>query len=599
MSKKSWDDITAQVKEEADIVQIVGEQVDLRRTGSRYQGLCPFHQEKTPSFFVYGDKQYYKCFGCEETGDVFSFVMKSQGLEFVDALRYLAQRHNIELPERRQTEVEVKRRKKRELLYTVNRKAAKLFHTYLLEAKQARGAREYLKERGVTEELIRQFTIGYAPSVDSAGWNFLGATFRGEEKKAALDAGLLVAKDSGGTYDRFRDRVVFPIYSIGGQVCAFGGRILGEGQPKYLNSPESDIFTKSRSLLGLYQLKEHIRRQDRVILVEGNFDLISLVAHGFNNVVAPLGTALTREQLRLLKRFTENVTLLFDGDEAGRKAAFRAVPSFLAEKMSGLIAVLPSGHDPDTFVRKQGVVALENLFQRAEELPEFVFKNWVEQYGMGLNGKRRIVEELKLLVESTASPLQRSVFLSHFAEKLGMEAAILERHLNTAKPHKYPADKADRSTGAAAPTVRPLSAQQRQLVEFMILHPHLFEHLVEQEIELCLAGGIGETLYRALKQMVDEDPAIDPEDLLTALPEGEARHLVLSVLQRGALAVPVSESGNDQDLEDIIDFLKREKIQRQSQKLMKRILEAQQENNDALLMELSAEKVRLDQLLHN
>ena len=295
----------------------------------------------------------------------------------------------------------------------------------------------YLLKRGVGADLQASFRIGYAPSVEVEGWNFLGGRLSGADQKNAILAGLLVEKENGGSYDRFRDRILFPIMDISGRVCGFGGRIIGEGQPKYLNSPESEVFSKSRLLLGLYQQKEAIRRQNEVVLVEGNFDLISLVGHGCAHVAAPLGTALTREQLRLVKRFADKVTLLFDGDAAGMKAAERAVPLFLAEQISGRVAFLPEGHDPDTFVREKGLAELNRLLAQAVSLPEFALDRMIQEHGLTLDGKSRIVEALRPLVAAAASPLQRSVFVSHFAEKLGMAPGQLDTHLG-ASPLRLP-----------------------------------------------------------------------------------------------------------------------------------------------------------------
>ncbi|NOR26455.1 MAG: DNA primase, partial [Desulforhopalus sp.] len=472
------DDITARIKEEADIVQIIGECVELKRSGTRFLGLCPFHGEKTPSFSVHSGQQFFHCFGCGESGDVFSFMMKYHGLDFPEAVKTLANRYHIVLPERRRSKEEELRARSRELLFAVNEKAATMYSQYLRESDGAKAATVYLRRRGVTEDILSRFRIGYAPAVEVEGWNYLGGKFSGTELKTAIEAGLLVEKEKGGTYDRFRDRIVFPISDISGRVCGFGGRIVGDGQPKYLNSPESLVFNKSRLLLGLYQQKEDIRRQNEAVMVEGNFDLISLVASGCKNVVAPLGTALTREQLRLIKRFAERVTLLFDGDVAGAKAAVRGVPFFLAEQVAGRVAILPDGHDPDTFIREKGLAELNKLLEQAESLPEFVLNRLIQEYGLTLDGKRRIVEELQPLVKAAVSPLQRSVFVSHFAEKLGMPTEQLNGHLDPPllnrgpSPSSVPAARKDREE-----RIVPLSMPQRQLVEFMILQPKFFSGL--------------------------------------------------------------------------------------------------------------------------
>lgn len=596
-SNDTWEDITARIKEQADIVQIIGEHVDLKRSGVRFLGLCPFHGEKTPSFSVHGGQQFFHCFGCGESGDVFSFVMKQQGLDFPEAMRLLAEKYHIALPQRRRSKEDEERLKKREQLFKINEMAAGYFSKYLKESGGAAAAREYLAKRGVSHEIQDKFCIGYAPDVDTAGWNFLGSKFKGAEHKAAVEVGLLVAKETGGSYDRFRDRVVFPIYNISGQICGFGGRIVGEGQPKYLNSPESAVFNKSHCLLGLYQQKEQVRKLNRAIFVEGNFDLISLVANGCENVVAPLGTALTREQLRLVKRFTEEVTLLFDGDDAGGKAAARSVPFFLAEQITGKVSVLPPGHDPDTFVRQEGLPALNTLLDEAENLPEFVLGRWVQQYGLGLDGKRRIVEELKPLLAAAVSPLQRAVFLSHFAEKLGMQVGDLERHLEQ-KIIKAPPVEPRMTRQKQYAGIETLSIQQKQLVEFMILNPVSYSVLAENKIRDCLEGSIGEILFLELGKIVDQNAEAEPEELLTVLPEGAERRFVSKLLLTAGEDTDVEEGQSELELSVFVDFLKTDQVKKANALIMQQLQQAQMDNNPQLVQELMMEKVRLAQKLH-
>lgn len=596
-SNDTWDDITARIKEQADIVQIIGEHVDLKRSGVRFLGLCPFHGEKTPSFSVHGGQQFFHCFGCGESGDVFSFVMKQQGLDFMEALRLLAERYHIQLPQRRRSKEDEERQKKKDQLFKVNEMAAVLFNNYLKESGGASTARKYLAKRGVSYAVQEKFCIGYAPDVDTAGWNFLGSKFKGAEQKAAVEVGLLVVRETGGTYDRFRDRIVFPIYNISGQVCGFGGRIVGEGQPKYLNSPESAVFNKSRSLLGLYQQKEQIRKLNRAIFVEGNFDLISLVANGCENVVAPLGTALTREQLRLVKRFTEEVTLFFDGDEAGGTAAARSVPLFLAEQITGKVAVLPAGHDPDTYVREKGLAALNQLLDTAENLPEFVLGRWVQQYGLGLDGKRRIVEELKPLLAAAVSPLQRAVFLSHFAKELDMQVGDLEQHLEQ-KIVQEVLVKPRHARQKQYAGVETLTIQQKQLVEFMILNPGTYYVLEENRIRDCLEGSIGEILFLELGKVIGQDSSAEPEELLTALPEGAERRFVSTLLLAAAEKNDTDEAQSEQELAGFIDFLRKDQVKRENALIMQQIQEAQEENNLQRVQELLMEKFRLGQKLH-
>jgi len=598
ISAESREEITARIKEEADIVQIIGECVELKRSGTRYLGLCPFHGEKTPSFSVHSGQQFFHCFGCGESGDVFSFMMKYHNLDFPAAVKSLADRYHIELPQPRRSQEEEFRAKKREKLFAVSEKAAEIYHRYLRESAGAKDARKYLQKRGVSGDILTRFRIGYAPATEIEGWNYLGAQFSGAGVKTAVEAGLLVEKEKGGTYDRFRDRIVFPIADLSGRVCGFGGRIVGEGQPKYLNSPESPIFNKSRLLLGLYQQKEDIRRKNEAVLVEGNFDLISLVAGGCTNAVAPLGTALTREQLRLIKRFAERVTLLFDGDIAGVKAAVRGVPFFLAEQVVGRVALLPDGHDPDTYIRQKGLAALQKLLVQAESLPEFVLEQLIEEHGLTLDGKSRIVEELQPLVKAAVSPLQRSVFIAHFAEKLGISKEQLDGQL--ASPAKNPVVfqaspvKKDREE----PSV-PLSLPQRQLVEFMVLHPKFFAELAEAGIRECLAGGVGEVLFLQLQGLLAQRPEAEPEELLTILPEGIERRLVAGLLQRATTSVPGNNSNTSrEEFSDLLSYLARYRLKKSSEELMERMQRAQQDGDLGLLQQLMMQKVEITRKLH-
>jgi DNA primase len=596
---ESREDIAAVIKERADIVQIVGECIELKRSGVRFLGRCPFHGEKTPSFSVHSGQQFYHCFGCGESGDVFSFMMKYHNIDFPTALKELAKRYQIELPERRQSKEKEQWVQRSELLFAVNDKCATIFSCYLQDAPGARAAREYLNKRGVSSQLLTRFRIGYAPAVEEAGWNFLGSQLGKEEMKTAVEAGLLVEKDQGGSYDRFRDRILFPISDISGQICGFGGRIVGEGQPKYLNSPESLVFNKGKLLLGLFQQKEFIRRQNQAVLVEGNFDLISLVAHGCNNVAAPLGTALTREQLRLLKRFAEKVTLLFDGDEAGKKAAVRAVPLFLAEQIPGRVAFLPTGHDPDTFVREKGLVELNVLLDQAVALPEFALDQMINRHGLTFDGKRRILEELKPLAAAAVSPLQRSLFVAHFAEKLGLAASQLDVSLDRAPEllakSQPPPTKKNRSEPAM-----PLSIAHRQLIEFMILHPQFFFQLAEGGLRNCFVGGIGEMLFLELQSLLIANPQAEPEELLTVLPEGVERNLVANLLLRAPVhSSEGDEKGSSDELAEFLRYLHQFQLKEQSVDVMQRIQMAEKAGDQRLLQELLLEKIKITSKLHN
>ncbi len=598
--QESREEIVARVKERADIVQIIGETVDLKKSGARFLGLCPFHGESTPSFSVHAGQQFFHCFGCGESGDVFSYMMKYHNLDFPTALKELAARYSILLPEKQRSPEQEKQERFRKQMYTVSQKAAEIYRQYLNTSSHAAAGRAYLEKRGIPTQIQDRFGLGYAPAVESAGWGFLAGQLHENEQAAAMEAGLLVKNERGGLYDRFRDRVLFPIYEISGRVCGFGGRIIGEGQPKYLNSSESRIYNKSKLLLGLYQQKDAIRLKNQAIIVEGNFDLISLVCHGCENVVAPLGTALTRDQLRLLKRFADEVVLLFDGDDAGVKAAVRSVPHFLAEQISGRIALLPSEHDPDTYVREKGLAAVEQLVAEAESLPEFVFNQLVNEFGLTLNGKSKIVEELRPLIKAASSPLQRTVIISHFAEQLGLSPEQLDTMLERPEPELQPEPpKPTPSPVRRVERIEPLSAAQKRLVAFMVLNPQFFKKLEEGGLRECLAGSVGEILFLQLKRLLADHGEVEPEEMLSVLPDGAERALVADLL----LEAPAGE-GDDQDsgigaeeAEELVDWMKITTLQRSSKKILAEINQIQKTGDFKKLQELLQKKQKIDREL--
>jgi DNA primase len=585
-------DITATVKEQTDIVKIIGEHVELKRSGVRYLGLCPFHGEKTPSFSVHGDQQFYYCFGCAESGDVFSFLMKYHNYDFPEALKFLADRLNIELPKKNVSWQEKEKELKRNQMYAVTEKAAKIYRKYLLDEKKGAAAREYLRERDIPEDIQARFGLGYAPAKEQVGWDFLARQLSAEETKTAIEVGLLVKKDRGGQYDKFRDRILFPIYDTRGRVCGFGGRIVGQDQPKYMNSPESPIFNKSRNLLGLYQQADEIRKTRKAVIVEGNFDMISLVQHGCGHVAAPLGTALTSAQIRLLAKYADEAILLFDGDEAGVKAAMRAAPLFLAEQMVARVALLPEGEDPDTYVRKFGLEKLNELLDSSAELAEFVLDQLINTHGLTLEGKSKIAEEVRPLVAAAVSPLQRSVVAAHFAEKLGVGADQLEAAVDSKNNQGAVPQTAGLRKRQKEQATQPLSPAQRRLVEFMILYIEFFNELEAKNIRKVLQGGIGEIVYLQIRKMLKEADETQPEEILQALPDGPERKLVADILINASQKPGATEV--KEELQEVLGWLDLQGLRQRSHDLSVEIDKAQQEDDFTALGLLLQEKQKID-----
>jgi len=592
----SWEEVRERVREAADIVQVIGEHVQLRRAGANFTGLCPFHGEKTPSFSVNPQRQTFNCFGCGEFGDVFSFLMKYQNVSYPDALKELARRHQISLPEPKLNEAEQEQRRRRELLCTVNQTAARLYHEALLNEPQAGSARDYLAKRGVPQEFIVKYQLGYAPD----SWDFISSNLAA--KFAAEDierAGLAVKKQSGGYYDRFRDRIMFPILDHRGKICAFGGRILGDGQPKYMNSPETEVFSKSRTLFGLHQHKDEIRKSRKAVIVEGNFDLLLLDVHGIGNTVAPLGTALTKDHVHALRSRCDKAVLLFDGDAAGLRAARKSVPLFLAEGLDAKAALLPQGHDPDSFIRERGTEAVNDLIDNASPLPEFIFDALVKEHGLTLAGKSKIAAELGELVSVAQDRIQRELMAAHFAGKLGVPSASLlavsqEPMRMEMEPPPPDFSPEEEHTPLAVEEAAPLSAYDQQLLNFLIFYPEHFHELA--------AGGLLDYVQFCARPVQDAVSAMRrlaaagafaPEQLLAVLPDSTARRLIAGLLQQGGAETSDDEDQNQTRCAEMLTWLRRAKGQQESAALQRQLQQAEQQGEKGLEEELRLKIYRI------
>jgi len=584
----SWgnDESTVQaVKDAADILEVVGEIVSLKKAGVNYKGLCPFHAEKTPSFTVNPSRRSFHCFGCGEGGDALTFIMRYQSIPFWEAVKQLAGRYHIALPEKELSARERESATKRKALFAVNQRAAQIYHE-LLFAKQGIIARNYLEKRRIPLEVINDFQLGYAPE----GWDFLLKAMADVGEAGLNEAGLLVQRESGkGFYDRFRHRVLFPIISHSGQYLGFGGRILDDQQPKYLNSPETLVFTKGKTLFGLFQNKEAIRLSHRALIVEGNFDLLSLVAAGVRDVVAPLGTALTPQHIRALKGYAQEAVLLFDGDQAGIKAAMRAVPLFLSEKVAARVVILPDGHDPDTFVAEFGAAGLERRVTEAYSLPEFVVSHLVEKYGLGLEGKGRIVEELRPLIKAIDDQdLQRSLFVSHFSQKLGLTPEQLLGAVGS--PLTVSGQQAVKPLPVSAGSAKiSFTRAEEQLVSFLIIYPEYADQFIEAGLFDAITQPSAINIVTALQELHKNFPGSGAERLLDRL-EGAERVFVSSQL----ISVPCLPD-TAREAAEKIHWLRENRQKVRTRELTVRINEAQRQNDQELLFTLLLEKKKISE----
>ncbi|HEY5996605.1 MAG TPA: DNA primase [Candidatus Deferrimicrobiaceae bacterium] len=473
------DDVISRVRDSVDIVDLVSGYVSLRKTGKNWVGLCPFHSEKTPSFSVNADKQIFHCFGCGAGGDAFKFLELQEGLNFPEAVRKLAERSGIALPESRSRGDSKKADDERKMLLAVLAEAAAYFRREL-EGPAGSAARAYLAKRGLTPEVISEFSLGYA----RPEWDGLLRHLRQKGFAPALleKAGLIVRRNEGdGHYDRFRGRIIFPIRDIGGNVIAFGGRVMDDSLPKYLNSPETPLYSKSNVLYLLDKAKEAARKQGYFIIVEGYLDAIACHQYGAKSAVATLGTALTDGHLRLMRRFAQNLVLIFDPDAAGVKAALRGFDLLAGSGMRVNVVLLPDGDDPDTFLKKRGYDAFASCLKRSEKLMDFVLGQVVKDgTAAAIDEKVARAAEMLGFIAKLPSGIERDHYLKKTAEALDVDESLLRQEL---KEHRTPqAGPRERMAGeAAAPR------GQHPKAEEMLLHIMLRN----EEIARGLAGKIG------------------------------------------------------------------------------------------------------------
>jgi len=421
-------------------VELIGEYLRLEKKGNNYVALCPFHQEKTPSFSVSPDKQLYYCFGCGEGGDHFKFVMKMENLTFPDAMELLARKTGVTLPDKNNNKTKESITEK---LFELNDLAMRYFHYVLQSTKEGQKARDYLKNRGFTLSSIEEFKLGFAPSEWDA---FLEvANKKGYSRELMLKGGLIASRSDGrGHYDRFRNRLMFPIMDLRGRVVGFGGRVLQEapGTPKYLNSPETPLFDKGRYLYGIYQAKDALRQQREALIVEGYTDVIALYQGGVRNVVATLGTALTPMQAKQLRQQVEKAIMAFDADDGGRSATLRGLNILINSGLKIKVAEIPQGKDPDTVLKEIGAKAFQELIGKALPFLDYQIKQLKEKYHLDTaEGKNQFGREFLVLLNNFAGDLEKEHYIKQVAEELAISEEVLRLELKKIRDKKRSSEK--------------------------------------------------------------------------------------------------------------------------------------------------------------
>ncbi len=429
MKDTVYDDFIGRLRVESDIVGVISDYVPLKKKGRNYWGCCPFHHEKTPSFSVSPEKGFYYCFGCQSGGNVFNFLMKVENIGFFEAVKLLAQKMNIPVPEKEKSDEEIALEKERARLFSVNEMARDFYHACLTKTNYGKLAREYLANRGVDAQIIKDFKLGFAPQ----SWDrlLLALRERGIETETLVKAGLAINRTSGdGSYDRFRNRIMYPIHDIRGHVVGFGGRVLDGSQPKYLNSPETTIFNKRHILYGLHVADKYIRQSGQAIIVEGYMDAITAHAAGIKNVVASLGTAFTTEQARLLRNVSE-IIFAYDSDAAGKNATMRALDTVRKLGAAVRIVDIPDGKDPDEFIRKHGPEAFRKLVIDSLALLDYqINQAFIGTDHSTLSGKIAVVAKVVPALAAAENAIEVNEHITHIAQELSIDESAIRTEVS-------------------------------------------------------------------------------------------------------------------------------------------------------------------------
>jgi len=496
-------DAVEAVRAAADLHEVVSGYVALKKSGARWRGLCPFHQEKTPSFYVDSDKQLYYCFGCGTGGDVFKFLMLYEKLDFPEALRSLATRYGVTLPAPRSGG----ERSERQKIVDLNREAVTFFREQLMQPAGER-ARKYLAARGLHRDVAERFLVGYAPE----GWTGFKDTLlrsagasRDKREALAVAAGLLARKEeTGRTYDRFRDRVIYPIVNLADEVIGFGGRVIGQGEPKYLNSPDTPAFNKGENLYALPLAKESIRREGFAVLVEGYMDAIALQTAGVTQAVATLGTGFTTGHVRLLKRFTEQVVVNFDPDAAGRQATRRSLETLLENGFEVRVVALPTGKDPDLYVREEGVERYRERLKEALPYIEYLAREVAGRVDVSRSqGKVQALNEVLPFLARLDNPVRRAGHVEMLASVFGIEDRLVLQELKEAVRERRK-DVGSRATAALSSTRRPESEAEAGLVRALMDDGGVRQALLPEINEADLSSARVRDIVRAVRRLAEK-----------------------------------------------------------------------------------------------
>ena len=567
-----------EIKSRVDIVELASEYLTLKKAGRNFIGLCPFHQEKTPSFTVNRDKQIFYCFGCGEGGNVITFLMKIADKTFPEAIKDLAEKTGVVLPPMPSGKEGRQKDSLKESIINLNLRAAQHFNRNL-SSPAGKVAREYLQNRSISEETIKQFRLGFVPDTWRSLTDYIESS--GSSLKLAEQAGLVIAGKEGSYYDRFRGRLIFPIENIFGEIVAFGGRVMEKGEPKYLNSPESPVYIKGKNLYGLNKTKEEIRKKGFALIVEGYFDLISLWNAGIGNVVATLGTTLTREHLELLRRYTIEVVALFDPDEAGRKALDRSLELFLSMRMRARALILPEGCDPDDYIKKHGKDKLNELIAHAPAISDYYIDN-VLGGGKTFEDKRDMIKTAMEFINKIDDEIEKNLFIKRIAEKLGINQELLKKEL-----HKKEVQIKPKTAGEKQNINVQINPLEINLIRLLLEYPQKTVQVESERILDCFLQpelkALGEKIVEAYKLL----GFIDISVILSADEDSPLREKIFKLMME---APPTDDAILEKNFTDNIRRIKEKWYKDQHRQLKFKLAQAQESGNEELSNKLLYEK---------
>lgn len=564
-----------QIRSVTNIVEVIGEYIPLKRIGKNYVGLCPFHHETSPSFTVSEEKQIFHCFGCGVGGNVFHFLMKYRQYSFREAVEEVASRYGLSLPQIKMTPEEEKAYHLKRDILRVNQQAARFYHQYLTQKRDGKKAREYFEARGIGKDTISNYMLGYAPP----RWDSLAQFFQRENISTALaiQSGLLIEREGGGVYDRFRDRIIFPIFDSKGNIIAFGGRVLDENLPKYINSPETPVYQKGFCLYGANVARQWSKIKGKVILVEGYFDLLSLHARGIKYVVATLGTALTPAQVRILKGLSPHVILIYDADLAGEKAAIRSIPLFLKEDLGVDIVLLPQGYDPDSFISEVGKEGFLKFLAQASPLVDWYLESGERETRTDFEKRDQFMKEAADIILQFKNEFKKSHYITKLRQLFPEVREDYFQNLFKKKPR--PIQSSSNLLLESFPSF------ELQVMRFLFCCPEFIPKFKQYEVSKVITHPLLNRLLNLMFEIYEKQNGLSSSDLLL-----NAREEVIKSLIAHWTMEP---SPFKQDMAmDFLKKIKKRQLDKQKEQLLIQIEEAEK-RSDPCLYELLEKKKKL------